>query len=480
MSVQEYLDKHKLNARLGESVNAAVRAKADDPVIYIAKYLAKTNPSVITKIHARQIFDHGGNPAVEVDLHTSKGMYRASAPSGASSEMYEPRERGGDDEKSRLIEKGVAEAVAHVNGVIGPALVGKDPKEQGSIDRLMRAELDKSSIEAEVGASSAMMAVSLAVCKAGAAEKEVPLYQHIGDLAGNQKFVLPVPAFSAISSGPHSAGSEHAIQEIMILPVGARSFTEALRMGAETRHHLQAAMREKYGQGAGGTGGEGGLPPGLQSTKEGLGLVKEAIARAGLADSVKVSLGAAAPDSATDADSRDAGSHGSRGKTVAETVEIFRSFCSDYPVVSIEAPFEQEGSDEASRALTALNLCQVVGDRSLVGDHKKVAQAIERKTCNALFLKMDHVGTVSEALEAVKLARDAGWGVVAALGSGEAEDAWIADLAVGLAAGCIQSSAPCPAGELLAKFNQLLRVEEKLGERAEYAGRSILPNASPQ
>ncbi|MCO5572940.1 hypothetical protein L7F22_026701 [Adiantum nelumboides] len=239
MSVQEYLEKHKLSQRIEDAVNAAVRAKAPDPLIFISNHMKRATQSKITKIFARQILDSRGNPTVEVDLHTNKGWFRAAVPSGASTGIYEAVElRDGD--KSKYLGKSVQKAVINVNEKIALALVGMDPTQQTQIDKLM-IDLDKTENKGNLGAN-AILAVSMAVCKAGAAEKEVPLYQHIADVAGNARLVLPVPAFNIINGGSH-AGNKLAMQEFMILPIGAESFSEALRFGAETYHHLKVLLR---------------------------------------------------------------------------------------------------------------------------------------------------------------------------------------------------------------------------------------------
>ncbi|GFZ01671.1 cytosolic enolase [Actinidia rufa] len=239
MSVQEYLDKHMLSRKIEDAVNAAVRAKTSDPVLFISNHMRKAVPSVITKVKARQILDSRGIPTVEVDLYTNKGMFRASAPSGVSSGMYEATElRDGD--KGMYLGNSVQRAVKNINEKISEALIGMDPTLQSQIDQAM-IDLDKTEKKGELGAN-AILAVSIAACKAGAAEKEacifVPLYKHISDLSGRTNMILPVPAFCLISGGKH-AGNTLAIQDIMILPVGARKFEEAMQMGSETYHHLK-------------------------------------------------------------------------------------------------------------------------------------------------------------------------------------------------------------------------------------------------
>eukprot|EP00245_Coleochaete_scutata_P002385 TRINITY_DN1310_c1_g1_i1.p1 TRINITY_DN1310_c1_g1~~TRINITY_DN1310_c1_g1_i1.p1 ORF type:complete len:479 (-),score=144.03 TRINITY_DN1310_c1_g1_i1:286-1722(-) len=474
-SVQEFLDQHKLSQRIEEAVNACVRAKADDPLVFISDHLKKMSASVITKIVARQIFDSRGNPTVEVDVTTNKGLFRAAVPSGASTGVYEAVElRDGD--KSKWMGKGVLKAVANVNEKIAPALIGKDPTQQAEIDRIMIEDLDKTENKGELGAN-AILAVSLAVCKAGAAEKEVPLYQHIADLGGNTKLVLPVPAFNIINGGSH-AGNKLAMQEFMILPIGAESFAEAMRMGSETYHHLKAVIKQKYGQDATNVGDEGGFAPNIASNKEGLDLVKTAIEKAGYTGKIKIGMDVAASEFYTedkmyDLDFKTPNNDGSEKKSGAEMIDLYKEFCTEYPMISIEDPFDQDDWDN-TKALTSLGICQVVGDDLLVTNPKRVKDAIAGKTCNALLLKVNQIGSVTESIEAVNMAKEAGWGVMASHRSGETEDSFIADLAVGLSTGQIKTGAPCRS-ERLAKYNQLLRIEEELGENAVYAGENWRP-----
>jgi len=366
--------------------------------------------------------------------------------------------------------KGVTKAVENINTILGPALIGKDPTEQKTIDDLM-IELDGTKNKGKLGAN-AILAVSMAVSKAGAAEKGVPLYKHIADLAGNGKLVLPVPAFNVINGGSH-AGNKLAMQEFMILPVGAKSFSEAMRMGSEVYHHLKTVIKAKYGQDACNVGDEGGFAPNIQENKEGLELLKEAIEKAGYTGAIKIGMDVAAAEFYTedkmyDLDFKTEGNDGSMKKTGEEMIEMYKEFCAEYPIVSIEDPFDQDDFENTG-ILTAAGVCQVVGDDLLVTNPERVATAIEAKACNALLLKVNQIGSISEAIEAVRMAKKAGWGVMTSHRSGETEDSYIADLAVGLATGQIKTGAPCRS-ERLAKYNQLLRIEEELGADAVYAG----------
>ncbi|XP_020107702.1 cytosolic enolase 3 isoform X2 [Ananas comosus] len=430
--------------------------------------MKKAVPAVITKIRARQILDSRGIPTVEVDLHTNKGMYRASAPSGASTGMYEAVElRDGD--KGKYLGKGVSKAVNIINDKISEALMGMDPQLQSQIDQAM-IDLDKTDNKAELGAN-AMLAVSIAACKAGAAEKEAPLYKHISDLSGKSSTTLPVPAITVISGGKH-AGNNLAVQEIMILPVGASNFEEAMQMGSETYHHLKAIISEKYGPSGCNVGDDGGFAPNISGISEGLDLVIEAIDRAGYNGRIKLAIDVAATDFCIgkkyDLDFKSPNKVGQNFKTGEDMIEMYSQLCTEYPVVSIEQPFDKDDW-EHTKLFTALGLCQVVGDDLLMSNPKRIERAINEYTCNALLLKVNQVGTVTEAIEVVKQAKDANWGVMVSHRCGETDDSFIADLAVGLGAGQMKSGAPC-RGERLAKYNQLLRIEEELGSEAVYAG----------
>lgn len=475
MQVQEYLEKHKLSRKIEEAVNAAVRAKAPDPVLYISNHMMRVVPSTIMKLKARQIIDSRGNPTVEVDLYTNKGMFRASVPSGASTGVYEAVElRDGD--ASKYLGKGVLKAVTSINEKISPILVDMDPIKQAEIDKAM-IDLDNTENKGELGAN-AILAVSMAVCKAGAAAKDIPLYQHIADLSGNSNFVLPVPAFNIINGGKH-AGNKLAFQEFMILPIGASSFGEAMQMGCETYHHLKAVIKEKYGIDACNVGDEGGFAPSISSSREGLDLIRDAIERAGYIGKIKIGMDVAASefykDEKYDLDFKTPDSSGEGIRTGEEMIVMYKELCSEYPIVSIEDPFDQDDW-ENTKILTGTGICQVVGDDLLVTNPKRVSKAIEECTCNSLLLKVNQIGTVTEAIEAVKMAKDANWGVMASHRSGETEDCFIADLAVGLATGQIKTGAPCRS-ERLAKYNQLLRIEEDLGDKAVYAGENWRPTS---
>ncbi|KAK1587676.1 hypothetical protein Q3G72_015731 [Acer saccharum] len=468
MSVQEFLDKHLLSRKIEDAVNAAVRAKSPDPVLFIANHMRKAVSSVITKIKARQILDSRGIPTVEVDLFTNKGMFRASAPSGDPSGMYEAFElRDGD--KGVYLGNSVTRAVNNINEKISKALIGMDPTLQSQIDQAM-IDLDKTEKKSELGVN-AILAVSIAACKAGAGEKEVPLYKHIADLAGKPHLTIPTPAFTVISGGKH-AGNNLAIQEIMIVPIGAIRFDEALQMGSEIYYHLKAVITEKHGAHGCNVGVDGGFAPNISSIREGLDLVKEAISRTEYTEKISIALGAAASNfcqgTKYDLDFKSPNKSGQNFKSGEEMIEMYKELCAEYPIVSIEDPFDKEDWEHI-KCISNLGICQVVGDELLMSNPKRIERAIQENTCNALLLKVNQIGTVTEAIEVVKQAKDANWGVVISHRSGETEDSFIADLSVGLSSGQIKAGAPC-RGERLAKYNQLLRIQEELGDDAFYAG----------
>ena len=423
--------------------------------------------SRIKKVKAREVLDSRGNPTVEVDIITEDGLFRSIVPSGASTGVHEALElRDGD--KSRYDGKGVLKAVDNVNTKISKIVIGMDPVQQEEIDKVM-IKADGTENKSSFGAN-AILAVSMAVCKAGAAAKNVPLYKHIADLAGVDKFVLPVPSFNVINGGKH-AGNKLAMQEFMLLPVGAKTFREAMRMGAETYHMLKKVIKEKYGQDAVNVGDEGGFAPNIQDNKEGLELLKEAINKAGYTGKVRIGMDVAASEFYKDGE-YDLNFKGSSPelKTGDEMIEIYKSFVDQYNLISIEDPFDQDDWETYPK-LTALvgKTTQIVGDDLLVTNPKRIKKAIEDRSCNALLLKVNQIGTVTESIQACKEAQEAGWGVMVSHRSGETEDTFIADLVVGLKAGQIKTGAPCRS-ERLAKYNQLMRIEEELKGICSYAG----------
>lgn len=427
----------------------------------------------ILKILAREILDSRGNPTIECDVTTEKGNFRAMVPSGASTGIYEALElRDGD--KTRYNGLGVLKAVSNVNEIISKAIVGMDCEKQSEIDNKM-LNLDGTENKSKLGAN-AILAVSMAICKAGADAKGIPLYKHIAEIAGVTEFVLPVPSFNVINGGKH-AGNKLAMQEFMILPVGASNFREAMQMGSETYHALKKVIKEKYGQDAVNVGDEGGFAPNIQDNKEGLELLKIAIEKAGYTSKVKIGMDVAASeffkDGKYDLDFKNPNSSETMKKTGDEMIKLYEEFVKEYGLISIEDPFDQDDWTTYPKLTSAVGVgTQIVGDDLLVTNPKRIKTAIEKKACNALLLKVNQIGSVTESIQACKDAQAAGWAVMVSHRSGETEDSFIADLVVGLKTGQIKTGAPCRS-ERLAKYNQLMRIEEELGSNCRYAGEKL-------
>mmetsp|Transcript_21374 Transcript_21374/g.27633 ORF Transcript_21374/g.27633 Transcript_21374/m.27633 type:complete len:778 (+) Transcript_21374:69-2402(+) len=425
----------------------------------------------ITTIRARQIIDSRGNPTVEVDVVTNRGVYRASVPSGASTGIYEACElRDGGDV---YLGKAVGKAVANVNNLIAPVLMGKDPRKQEEIDQIM-LDLDGTPNKTKLGAN-AILGVSLAVAKAGAGAKGIPLYRHFAELAGNDKLVLPVPSFNVINGGSH-AGNKLAFQEFMIMPVGASTFSEAMQIGAEVYHNLKKVIKERYGQDATNVGDEGGFAPNIQSNREGVELLMEARKRSGHADKVVFAMDVAASefkvDDGYDLDFKTKDNDKSQVISGEALGKMFQDLAEEFPIESIEDPFDQDDWESYTKMTGDMGAkTQIVGDDLLVTNPSRIQEAADKSACNALLLKVNQIGSVTEAIRAVKMAKGFGWGVMTSHRSGETEDCYIADLAVGLCTGQIKTGAPCRS-ERLSKYNQLLRIEQELGSKAIYAGLS--------
>jgi len=428
----------------------------------------------IKKIFARQIYDSRGNPTVEVDLTTEKGIFRAAVPSGASTGIYEALELR-DKDKAKWHGKGVTKAVDNVNKVIAPALIeaNVDPVDQTAIDDMM-LKLDGTDNKNNLGAN-AILGVSMAVCKAGAAHKGVPLYRHIADLAGVKDVIMPVPALNIINGGSH-AGNKLAMQEFMILPTGAASFSEAMKMGSEIYHHLKSAIKAKYGLDATAVGDEGGFAPNFQNNGEALNLCVEAIEKAGYTGKIKIGMDVAASEFCKEGNKYDLDFKNPESKpedwiNTDQLCEMYHGFIKDYPVVSIEDGFDQDDWEGWTKLTGSTNI-QVVGDDLTVTNPKRIQMAVDKKACNCLLLKVNQIGSVTESIAAHNLGKENGWGTMVSHRSGETEDCFIADLVVGLGTGQIKTGAPCRS-ERLAKYNQLLRIEEELGASAKFAGENF-------
>ena len=416
--------------------------------------------SKIERIVGREILDSRGNPTVEVDLYTSDGMFRASAPSGASTGSFEAIEKR--DGGGRYGGKGVLKAVEAINTVIAPALVGSDPADQEGLDRRM-IELDGTENKGNLG-GNAIVAVSIAAAKAGAAAKGIPVYAHIAQLSGRGGTVLPIPQMNVINGGKH-AGVDDDVQEHLIMAIGAGSFTEALRMSAETYHALKGLIKEECGVAGIHLGDEGGFVPPIDRVEERLEMIKEAIDRAGYTGGIFLAI-----DSAASEFYRDGAYHiRERTMTPAELVEFYAGLVEKYPIVSIEDGMAEEDWD-GWRLLTEQlgSRIQIIGDDVFVSNPKRVKRGIDEGSANALLLKVNQIGTVTEAIEAAKLALDASWNVIVSHRSGETEDPFIADLVVGLDVGQSKFGAPARS-ERTAKYNRLLRIEEELAGKGTYS-----------
>jgi len=428
----------------------------------------------IKRVVGREILDSRGNPTVEVDVELASGAFgRAAVPSGASTGTREALElRDGD--KSRYLGKGVRTAVANINGEIAKAVTGKEFT-QASLDKTM-VELDGTPNKGRLGAN-ATLAVSMAALRAAAAEEKVALYEHIGALrhamvGGDRANLLPVPMCNILNGGAH-ADTNVDFQEFMVMPVGASSFSEALRIGAEIFHALRGILK-KRGL-ATGVGDEGGFAPNLKSNQDALDVVMEAIGKAGFkaGSDVVLALDVAASEFFED------GKYvfhksGDRTRTPDEMVQLYTDWTRDYPILSIEDGLSEAdwpGWEKLTKALG--DKVQLVGDDVFVTNPVILKEGIAKGIANSLLVKVNQIGTISETLEAMAMAWAAGYTTIASHRSGETEDSTIADLAVGTRAGQIKTGSLCRS-DRVAKYNQLLRIEEALGSSAKYAGRAAL------
>ncbi|MBT8161234.1 MULTISPECIES: phosphopyruvate hydratase [Arthrobacter] len=421
--------------------------------------------ALIDAIHAREILDSRGNPTVEVEVLLSDGQIgRAAVPSGASTGEHEAVElRDGD--KGRYLGKGVQKAVDAVIDEIAPALIGFDATDQRSIDQAM-IDLDGTANKGKLGAN-AILGVSLAVANAAAASADLPLYKYLG---GPNAHVLPVPLMNILNGGSH-ADSDVDIQEFMIAPIGAETFSEGLRWGVEVYHNLKSVLHAK-GLST-GLGDEGGFAPNLPSNRAALDLIQEAIKNAGYTPGQDIAL---ALDVASSEFYKD-GAYQFEGKALsaAEMSAYYAELVADYPLVSIEDPLD-ENDWEGWKTLTDTigDKVQLVGDDLFVTNPERLQQGIDAATANSLLVKVNQIGSLTETLDAVSLAQRSGYTTITSHRSGETEDTTIADIAVATNAGQIKTGAPARS-ERVAKYNQLLRIEEELDDAARYAGRSAFP-----
>lgn len=411
---------------------------------------------LIRNIKAREILDSRGNPTVEVDVITANGFGRASVPSGASTGTHEALElRDGDAE--RYNGKGVLKAVENVSR-IAEILVGYDCRMQREIDMTM-IEMDGTDNKAVLGAN-AVLGVSMAVAKAAASESKLPLYRYLG---GANTFTLPVPTLNVLNGGKH-AGNDLAIQEFMIQPVGAETFAEAIQMGAETYHALGKYLNESYGASSTNVGYEGGYAPKMEKTTEALDALMIAIDRAGYSDEeIKIGLDAAASEFFDGENYKVDG----EAMTSEELTAYYVDLVNSYPILSIEDPFYEDSFDDFENLTSELWETIIVGDDLFVTNPERIAKGISTNAASGLLLKVNQIGSLSEAIDAATLATRNGLSLFVSHRSAETEDTTISDLSVALGADMIKTGAPA-RGERTAKYNQLLRIEEELGDAGEY------------
>ncbi len=421
----------------------------------------------ITEILAREILDSRGNPTVEVDVHLSSGVVgRAAVPSGASTGEYEAVElRDGDE--ARYNGKGVLKAVENVNSAIAPELIGYDVRDQAAIDHRL-CELDGTPNKEKLGAN-AILGVSLACAKAAAEASELPLYRYVG---GTSASLLPVPMMNILNGGAH-ADNNVDVQEFMIAPVGAPTFREGLRMGSEIYHALKKTLKEKGHRTS--IGDEGGFAPDLGSNEEALELLLEAVERAGYAPGkdVLIALDAAA-SSFYRGDHYYLAAEAEPRKSADDLIAYWERLVGRYPIYSLEDGLDENDWDAWKRMTSALgNRIQIVGDDLFVTNTERLRSGIAMGVANSILIKVNQIGTLTETLQAIEMAHKAGYTAVVSHRSGETEDTTIADLAVACNVGQIKTGAPCRT-DRVAKYNQLLRIEESLGSAARYAGPQLL------
>jgi enolase len=420
--------------------------------------------TTIEEIWAREILDSRGNPTVEVDVWLEDGAHgRAAVPSGASTGVHEALELR-DGQTTRYNGKGVLQAVAHVNDDLGPELLGLDALDQAGVDQAMLA-LDGTPNKSKFGAN-AILGISLAVARAAADSVGLPLYRYLGGVTAR---VLPVPMFNILNGGVHANWQGTDLQEFMIAPVGAPSFREALRWGAETYHALKGVLKSKgYTT---GVGDEGGFAPALKTNAEAVELILQAIEKAGYRPGEQIAI---ALDPASSGFYEDGLYHlrtEGRKVTAAEMVAMYAEWAQKYPLVVLEDGLAEDDW-EGWRLLnqTLGGRLELVGDDLFVTNVERIARGIAENVANAVLIKLNQIGTLTETIAAIEMARKAGWGAMVSHRSGETVDSFIADFTVALSTGHLKTGAPC-RGERVEKYNQLMRIEEELGEAALYAGR---------
>ncbi len=421
--------------------------------------------SKIKAIKAREVLDSRGFPTVEAEVTTKDGFFRAIVPSGASTGIHEALELR--DKDKRYLGKGVLKAVENVNDFISERIVGLDCTEQKEIDKDM-IELDGTENKEKLGAN-AILAVSMACCKAGASDKGKPLYQHIGDLFGIKPNILPIPMCNIINGGKH-ADQENSIQEHMIMPVGASSFREGIRIVSEIYHALKNLLKKKLGARATLIGDEGGFaPPEIKTVNQRLDLMTKAAKSAGYEKEIVFTL-----DPATSEFFKN-GTYtiGNKKMNGGEMIDFYSNLVKSYPIVSIEDGLAEDDWNSWVEMTKKLgNKIQIVGDDLFVTNTKRIQKGIELNAANSVLIKLNQIGTVTETLDAIKMAYNNNWTTIISHRSGETEDSFIADLVVGVNAGQCKFGAPARS-DRNAKYNQLLRIEEELGNKAKYLGRKF-------
>lgn len=419
-------------------------------------------PTFIEDITARQILDSRGNPTVEVDVKLSCGVVgRAAVPSGASTGIFEALElRDGD--KSKYLGKGVLQAVENVNTKIAPELIGEDAANQAEIDAMM-LKLDGTENKASLGAN-AILGVSLAVAKAASLAFEMPLYRYLGGITAN---TLPTPMMNIINGGAH-ADNNIDFQEFMIAPVGAENFQEAIRMGAEVFHNLKAVLHDKGL--ATSVGDEGGFAPNLGSNEEGIEVILEAIKKAGYTtEQIKICLDVASSEFYKDGNYVLEG-EGGKVLSSAEMADFLAKWVEKYPIISIEDGMAEEDWDGWKLLTDKIGgKCQLVGDDLFVTNTSRLSTGIEKNIANSILIKVNQIGTLTETLAAIEMAHKAGYTAISSHRSGETEDTFIADLAVATNCGQIKTGS-ASRSDRIAKYNQLIRIEQELGSAAKYLG----------
>jgi enolase len=420
----------------------------------------------IREVRSRAILDSRGNPTIETDVYLSNTFGRAAVPSGASVGTHEALELRDNDQAYHG--KGVDKAVHNVNSILGPKLIGKDIREQSELDSLL-CTLDGTTRKDKLGAN-AILSCSLAIARAAAASNNISLFKYLGELTQNKSNILPVPSMNVINGGQH-AGNDLDIQEHMILPIGAKSISEGVQMCSEIYFKLKNILKQKYGNASTNVGDEGGFAPPLLEATEPLELIIDAIEACGYKDQVKLGLDCAASEFYNN----DKGIYTLQTKTYTsdELIDFYSELISKYPIISIEDPLSEDDWNGFTNMTKKLgDKIQIIGDDLFVTNLDRLQKGIDTGACNCLLLKVNQIGSLTESIQAADLAFSNNYGVMVSHRSGETEDNFIADLVVGINTGQIKAGAPARS-DRTAKYNQLIRIEEELGNDAKYAGENF-------